>query len=99
MHLGLDVLRHQALSDDVDALAVSQDVSSALGVVHQGLDAADQRRVHLRLAGVVVHGAEEAQDAGQAVQIDEPRHKPVQSERSFLSEVIEPLIKTVQGRF
>lgn len=46
-HLGLDVLRGQALSNDVDALGVREDVGAALRVVHQSFDAADQRRVDL----------------------------------------------------
>lgn len=42
MHLGFDVFSGQTLCDDVDALAVSQDVSSALRVVHQSFDATNQ---------------------------------------------------------
>lgn len=42
MYLGFDVLSGQTLCDDVDALAVSQDMSSALRVVHQSFDAANQ---------------------------------------------------------
>lgn len=58
-HLGLDVLRGQALSDDVDALWVREDVGAALRVVHQSFDAADQRRVDLRLCGLIVHALQE----------------------------------------
>ncbi|TNN82673.1 hypothetical protein EYF80_007191 [Liparis tanakae] len=58
-HLGLDVLRGQALGDDVDALGVREDVGAALRVVHQSLDAADQRRVDLRFCGLVVHALQE----------------------------------------
>ena len=63
-HLGLDILSGQALGDDVDALCVGEHMGAALGVVHQGLDAADQRRVDLGLGGVVVHALQEVQDAG-----------------------------------
>lgn len=75
-HLGLDVLCRQALRDDVDALRVFQDVTSALRVVHQSFQAADHRRVDLGLGRLVVHGLEEVQDARQAVQVQEPGHKP-----------------------
>lgn len=54
-YLGFDVFGGQTLSNDVDALAVAQDVGSALGVVHQRFNAADQRRVNLRLGALVVH--------------------------------------------
>lgn len=75
-HFGLDVLRRQALGDDVDALRVREDVGASLGVVHQRLDAADQRRVYLRFGGLIVHALQEVQDARQAVQVDEAGHKP-----------------------
>lgn len=75
-HLGLDVLSGQALGDDVDALRVRQHMGTALRVVHQCLDAADERGVDLRLRRLVVHRLQEVQDARQTVQIDEPRHKP-----------------------
>lgn len=75
-HLGLDVLRGQALSDDVDALGVREDVGAALRVVHQSFDAADQRRVDLRFCGLVVHALQEVQDARQAVQVDKTGHEP-----------------------
>lgn len=79
-HLGLDVLCGQALGDDVDALRVREDVGAALRVVHQGFDAADQRRVDLRFRGLVVHALQEVQDARQAIQVDETSHKPVKRE-------------------
>lgn len=75
-YLGSDVLGDQTLSDGVDGLAVTQDVSSALRVVHQRFDAADQRRVDLGLRALVVHRLQEVQDAGETVQVDEPGHKP-----------------------
>lgn len=75
LHLGFDVFGCETLSDYVDALGVSQDVSSALRAVHQGLQAADQRRVDLRLGRLVVHRLQEVQDAGEAVQLDEPGHE------------------------
>lgn len=76
-HLGFDVLRGQALSDDVDALWMRQDVGTALRVVHQSFDAADQGCVDLRFCGLVVHGLQEVQDARQAIQVDETSHEPV----------------------
>lgn len=42
MYLGFDVFGGEALCDDVDALTVTQDMSSALGVVHQSFNAANQ---------------------------------------------------------
>lgn len=76
-HLGFNVLRGQALSDDVDALWVREDVGSALRVVHQSFDAADQGRVDLRFRGLVVHGLQEVQDARQAIQVNETSHEPL----------------------
>lgn len=48
-HLGLDVILAQALGDGVDALRVGQDVRSALRVVHQRFDAADDGGVDAAL--------------------------------------------------
>lgn len=48
-HLGLDVVLAQALGDGVDALWVGQDVRSALRVVHQCFDAADDGSVDAAL--------------------------------------------------
>lgn len=79
-HFGLDVLSCQALGNDVDALCVGEHVGAALGVIHQGLDAANQGRVDLGLSGLIVHALQEVQDAGQTVQVDEPRHKPLKEE-------------------
>lgn len=75
-YLGSDVLSDQTLSDGVDGLTVTQDVSSALRVVHQRFDAADQRRVDLRLRVLVVHRLQKVQDARETIQVDEPGHKP-----------------------
>ena len=75
-HLGLDVGRAQALRDGVDALRVGQHVGAPLGVVHQRLDAADHRGVHAALRRLVVHAAQEVQQAGEAVQLDEARDEP-----------------------
>ena len=80
-YLGLDVLCGEALGDDVDALGVRQDVGPPLGVVHQGLDAANQGGVDLGLGGLVVHALQEVQDAGQTVQVNEPCHKPGRGEQ------------------
>ena len=74
--LRLNVFCGQALSNDVDAFRVSQDMGTALGVVHQSFDAANQRRVDLRFCGVVVHILQEVQDTRQAVQINKTSHKP-----------------------
>lgn len=75
-HFGLDVLRPEALRDGVDALRVGEDVRSALRVVHQGLDAADDGGVDAALRRLVVHAAQEVEEAGEAVQLDEARDKP-----------------------
>lgn len=74
-HFGADVLGAEALSDDVDALGMSEDVGAALRVVHQSLEAADQRGVDLRLARIVLHVLQEVQQTRQAVLIDEAGHK------------------------
>lgn len=74
-HLGLNVFSGETLSDDNDALTVAQNMSSALGIIHQSLDAADEGGVQLRFGGVVVHGLEEVEDAGEAVQLDEACHE------------------------
>lgn len=81
-YLGFDVFSGQTLSDDVDALTVTQDVGSALGVVHQRFDAADQRRVNLRLRALVVHRLQKIQDARQAVQVDESCDKPTNTQQT-----------------
>lgn len=75
-HFGLDVLRGQALRNDVDALGVGEDVGAALRVVHQSFDAADQGRVDLRFGRLVVHALQEVQDTRQAVQVDEAGDEP-----------------------
>lgn len=75
-HFGLDVFRPQALRDGVDALRVGQDVGAALRVVHQGLDAADDGGVDAALGRLVVHAAQEVEEAGEAVQLDEARDEP-----------------------
>lgn len=79
-HLGFDVFSCQTLSDDVDAFWVSQDMGSALRTVHQGLDAADQRRVDLGFDRLVVHGLEEVKDAGEAILLQEARHKTAEGQ-------------------
>ncbi len=75
-HFGLDVLCPQALRDGVDALWVGQDVRAALGVVHQGLDTADDGGVDTALWCLVVHAAEEVEEAGEAVELDEASDEP-----------------------
>ena len=49
-----------------------------LRVVHEGFDAADERGVDLRLCRLIVHRAEEVEDAGQTIQVYEARHKPAE---------------------
>lgn len=78
-HLGLAVLRAQALRDGADGLGLRQHVSPPLRVVHQSLDAADEGGVDAALAGGVVHAPEEVQQAGQAIQLDEAGHEPAQA--------------------
>lgn len=75
-YFSLDVLCGQALSYDVDALRVREDVSAALWVVHQSFNAANQGRVDLGFCGIVVHALQEIQDTRQAIQIDETCYKP-----------------------
>lgn len=75
-HFGLDVLCPQALGDDVDALRVGQDVRTALGVVHQGFNAADDGGVDAALWRLVVHAAHEVEEACEAVELDEACDKP-----------------------
>lgn len=80
-HFGLDVLRPQALWDGVDALWVGQDVRAALGVVHQGLDAADDGGVDAALWRLVVHAAQEVEEAGEAVELNETCDEPREGEK------------------
>lgn len=47
-----------------------------LRVVHEGFDAANERRVDLRLGRLIVHGAQEVEDAGQPIEVYEACHKP-----------------------
>lgn len=75
-HFGLDVLRAQTLWDGVDALRMGQDMSTALGVVHQSFDATDDRRVHATLGRLVVHASQEVQEAGEPIKLDEASYKP-----------------------
>ena len=51
-------------------------MSSALRVVHQGLDAANDRGVDAALGRLVVTAAQEVEEAGEAVQLDEACDKP-----------------------
>ena len=78
-HLGLAVLRAQALGDGADGLGLRQHVRPPLRVVHQRLDAANEGGVDAALAGGVVHAPEEVQQTGQALQLDEAGHKPAQT--------------------
>lgn len=80
-HFGLDVLRPQALGDGVDALRVGQDVRTTLGVVHQGLDAANDGGVDAALRRLVVHAAQEVEEAGEAVELDEACDEPREGEK------------------
>lgn len=76
MYLGFDVFSDKTLCDDINALTVTQDMSSALRVVHQSFNAANQWGVDFRLCGLIVHWLEEIQDTRQAIQINESCHKP-----------------------
>ena len=78
-HLGLAVLRAQALGNGADGLGLRQHVRPPLGVVHQRLDAANEGGVDAALAGGVVHAPEEVQQTGQALQLNEAGHKPAQT--------------------
>lgn len=78
-HLGLAVLRAQALCDGADGLGLCQHVCPPLGVVHQSFDAADEGGVDAAFTGGVVHAPEEVQQTGQALQLDETGHKPAQT--------------------
>lgn len=75
-HFGFDVLRPQALRDGVDALRVGQHVRAALRVVHQSLDAANDGGVDAALRRLVVHAAQEVEQAGEPVQFDEACDEP-----------------------
>lgn len=75
-HLCLDVLGAQTLGDGVDALGVGQHMGTALRIVHQGLNAANDRCVDPTLRRLVVHAVQEVKEAGEAVQLDEARDKP-----------------------
>lgn len=75
-YLGFDVFSDKTLCDDINTLTVTQDVSSALRVVHKSFDAANQWGVDLGLGGLIVHWLEEIQDTRQAIQLNESCHKP-----------------------
>lgn len=75
-HFGLDVVLAEALGDSVDAHGVGQYMGSALGVVHQGFDAADDGGMYAALWGFEVHAPQEVQKTRQAIQLYESRHKP-----------------------
>lgn len=75
-HLCLDVLGAQTLGDGVDALGVGQHMGTALRVVHQGFNAADDRCVDPTLRRLIVHAVQEVEEAGEAVQLDEACDKP-----------------------
>lgn len=55
---------------------MGQDVSAALRVVHQGLDATDDGGVDTTLRGLVVHAAQEVEEASEAIQLNEACNKP-----------------------
>lgn len=48
-HFGLDVVLAEALGDSVNALGMGQYMSTALGVVHQGFNAADDGGMYAAL--------------------------------------------------
>lgn len=84
-HLGLDVLGGQALGNDVNALGVRKHMSSALRVVHQCFDAADEGCVNLGLRGLIVHTLQEVQDAGKTVQVYKTSDKPAIKQSNQMS--------------
>jgi hypothetical protein len=47
-----------------------------LGVVHQGLDAANKGGVDAALTSGMVHAPEKIQQTGQTLQLNEAGHKP-----------------------
>lgn len=55
---------------------MGQHVRAALRVVHQGFDTADDRRVDAAFWRLVVHTAQEVEEAGEAVQLNEACDKP-----------------------
>lgn len=74
-YLGSDVVSDETLCDGVNTLTVTQDVSSALRVVQQRFNTANQGGVDPRLGSLVVHGSEKAQKTRQPVQVNELSHK------------------------
>lgn len=55
---------------------MGQDVSPALGVVHQSLDTPYNGCVDAALRGLIVHALQEVQQTAQAIQLNKPGHKP-----------------------
>lgn len=53
---------------------------STLRIVHESLDAADDRSVDAALRGLVIHAAKEVEEASEAIQLNEARHKPEKGE-------------------
>ena len=76
-HLGLDVLRAEALGDGVDPSHVCEHVRPARGVVHDRLDAAESRGVNGGLCRVPVHPRQQVQETRQARGLEESRHEAV----------------------
>lgn len=79
-HFSFNVLRPQALRDGVDTLRMGQDMRASLRVVHQGLDAADDWSVDAALWRLVVHAAQEIEQAGESVEFDESCDEPKEAE-------------------
>lgn len=51
-------------------------MSTALRVVHQGLDAANNGGVYAALRRLIVHAAQEVEEAGEAIQLNKACDKP-----------------------
>ena len=66
-HLGLDVVRAEALRDGVDPGDVGEDVRAPRGVVHDRLDAAERGRVDGGLRAVPVQPRQQAKKTGEAL--------------------------------
>lgn len=81
---------------------MSQDMSPPLGVVHQCLDTPYNGCVYTALWGLIVHALQEVQQTAQAIQLNEPGHKPEKAGREnnknntkvilFIQKILNPVI-------
>ena len=88
-HLGLDVLRAEALGDGVDPGDVGEDVRPANAVVHDRLDTAQRCGVDAGLSSVPVHPRQQVEETVETTGLQEPGHEAVRLSSESNLETIE----------